>query len=480
MSNKILSGIGNTLRIAIKLVLVVLISIGVFLYLDKVFANKNVDRADGFHALPNNVLDIGVIGSSHAQYSFIPNYIYNDLGLYSYVLGTPCQPLEVSVEMLKEMYKTQNPKLIILEVYTALPLSKGCEGDSCYVTASYQATGEEKNKILSYLPEEKKIQYINEFYNNHNNWRTIEKIEDLKPLETPQLETTGNNFGYIDAYPKFPVANYWSPLQYDHDVEVELREKDQKALNEILQLCKEHGSELLLYKTPVDGISVEDQSILHKVWSWADENGVKHVSFIELADELGYHMQTHTNSGHAYINGASIISNYLSDFIRDNYLNIFEHKDNELLNKKYKKMTYEFLKGSTSNEYNPMVYLNRIFKYKGVVVLRYNKWINSVNNSLYNKLISLGVKEDFDRNCYYAVYKDGKLLQDSTESFEIEIDNKRIRIDTDRVYLNDEEIETWTGAPMSITIFDEKIERRHVKRIDTKKVWDFGYTFYGE
>jgi len=179
MGKDIIKGIFNTLRIAIKLVLVALLIVGMYLHLDKVFSNKNIDRAGLFHSLPENSLDIAVIGSSHSQYSFIPNFIHNDLGLYSYVLGTACQPLEVSYEMLQEIYKTQSPKLVVLEVYTAIPLSKGCEGDSCYVIASYQTTGEQKRNILSYLPEDKSKEYLNEFLNNHNNWRTTKKVEDL-------------------------------------------------------------------------------------------------------------------------------------------------------------------------------------------------------------------------------------------------------------------------------------------------------------
>jgi len=475
-----IKGIANAFRIVVKLLLAILLIIGSFVYLDKVFANKTVDRADGFHSLPENSLDIAVLGSSHAQYSFIPNYIYNDLGLYSYVLGTPCQPLPVSYELLKEIYKTQNPRLLVLEVYTSMPLSAACGGDNCYVAAAYQASGEEKDNILNMLPEEKANSYKNEFINNHNNWRNITSLEELSPLEEPTLDDGSSTFGYIDAYPKFPVDNYWGPLKYDSDIEVELKQKDQDALNNILSLCKEHGTEILLYKTPVDGITQEDQSYLHKVWEWADNNNIQHISFIDLAEELGFYMQTHTNSGHAYVNGASIISNYLSDYIRDNYQDIFKHKQNSIIDKKHNKMTYELLKAPVVYEYNPMVYLNRIFKYKGVVILRYNKWISLVNNSLYYKLVSLGVKENFDNNSYYVVYKDGQILQDGTEPFEIEINNKKIRIETDRIYLNDEEIESWTGAPMSITIFDEKIERRYVKRIDTNRVWDFGYTFYGE
>lgn len=475
-----IKGFLNTVRILIKLALVILLVIGSFVYLEKAFANKEIDRADGFHALPENSLDIGVLGSSHSQYSFIPNYLYNDLGLYSYVLGTPCQPLPVSYELLKEIYKTQNPKLIVLEVYTAMPLSAACGGDNCYVAAAYQATGEEKDNILSMLPEEKANSYRNEFINNHNNWRNIQTLEELTPLELPPLESTSNSFGYIDAYPSFPVDNYWSPLRYDSDIEVELKEKDQKALDGILNLCKEHGSELLLYKTPVDGITQEDQSYLHKVWEWVDNNNIKHISFIDLADELGYHMQTHTNSGHAYINGASIISNYLSDYIKDNYLDIFIHKQNNTIDIKHENMTYEYLKGSSMVEYNPLVYLNRVAKYKGVIVIRYNRWAGTMSNELINKFDSIGLPEGFSNNSYYAIYVDGKPVIESIEPFEKEVNGRLIKVDTDHVYLEGTEIENWTGAPMSITIFNNKIDNWFIKRINTQTNWEFGYTFYGE
>jgi len=160
--------IPDFIQIVVKVALIVVTTFYLCTYLNKVF-KSDVNHGEQFHSMPENSLDVIVLGSSHAQFSFCPSFFYEDTGLYSYVLGSGCQPFEVSYEMLKEALKTQSPKAVVMEVYTAMPLRSICESDSCYVTASYQMTNEERIDTLNYLDKEKAKTYYNDFINNHNN-----------------------------------------------------------------------------------------------------------------------------------------------------------------------------------------------------------------------------------------------------------------------------------------------------------------------
>lgn len=170
--NKVLKTIWNLLKITMGLCVVCGSFYFGYNFFSSKFKNPEANYNYSFHNLPENSMDVIVLGSSHAQYSFSPNFFYEDTGLYSYVLGSACQPLEVSYQMLREALKTQNPKLVVLETYTATPLRSWCEADSCYVTAEYQMRGIEKINTINYLPEEKAKTYRNDFINYHNDWRT--------------------------------------------------------------------------------------------------------------------------------------------------------------------------------------------------------------------------------------------------------------------------------------------------------------------
>ena len=219
-------------RYLISTVIIVAVFIFSYLVLSTTFKGEEVDENNSFHNLPENTMDVIVLGSSHAQYSFSPAFFYQDTGLFSYVLGTQCQPLEVSYSMLKEALKTQSPKTVILEVFTAMPLKSGCDGISCYITAGFQMRGDERYETLKKLPEDKYETYVNPFISLHNDWRTtdltfkdakelvINTISTLNEKEENKLENVSGLFGFVDNYPTFPVENSWYANLIDERIEI--------------------------------------------------------------------------------------------------------------------------------------------------------------------------------------------------------------------------------------------------------------------
>ena len=167
-----LKRIVNFIRYIVLSALAVFLFCGSYYVLSDSFPNDG-DNGDGvgFHNLPKNSLDVLVIGSSHAQYSFNPAFFYQDTGLYSYVLGSACQPLNISYRMLKEALKTQKPKAVIQEVFTAMPLKETCEGISCLIIPSFMMTGQERYDTIKSLPQDKQDLYLNPFIATHNEWK---------------------------------------------------------------------------------------------------------------------------------------------------------------------------------------------------------------------------------------------------------------------------------------------------------------------
>ncbi len=209
-------GFYAAIRILLSAALMVGLVYGAWMYLSKAFRNRDLDAAYAqIHGLPEHSMDYLVLGSSQAQYSFMPAVFYEDTGLYGYVAGSACQPLEVSYEMLKEFLKTQDPKLVILEVYTAMPLRSTCEADVCYVMAQAMMSGEEKRNTIAYLPEEKQHDYYDDFFNNHNTWKDLEDFSILLPENADPEYPIDWTFGYDwqDGVYWIPEA-WWRPRTY--------------------------------------------------------------------------------------------------------------------------------------------------------------------------------------------------------------------------------------------------------------------------
>ena len=466
----------NIVQIPIKIILVCVMAYGIYSYFNQVFVNEDVDYGASFHSLPENSMDVIVLGSSHAQYSFVPSFFYEDTGLYSYVMGSACQPLEVSYEMLKEALKTQSPKIVILETYTAMPLRSICEADVCYVKGQYLMTGEEKYNTINYLEEDKAKTYYNDFINLHNNWKNIESIDDLKPSKKLQKLDSNivDNFGHVYLEPA-PLDNYWRAATFKSKEEVELDELDLISLNNIYSLCKENNIELILYKTPIDSMDITNQSYLHKVWEWADANEVPYLDFFALQEKLDFNMWIYSDSYHCFINGAGVVTGEIADFIKQNY--DIDHQENEMLTSKY-------LDNALKNDLNYLKYESNIYKclrrmkhQEATLLIKYNANGN-MEDRLYQNIVDLGFTEGFDLNQdYYAVVKNGELIDYAHNELELELNNKTILINEKTLEIDGEEIST--KGNLSIVMFDKELNKHTTKNIDYSAYpWEYGYDYY--
>ncbi len=475
----IFNSLKNWIQVAIKLVLVMAIVFGCYEYLNKVFYNREIKGGDDFRALPENSLDVVVLGSSHAQYSFVPSFFYYDSGLYSYVMGSSCQPYEVSYEMLKEVLKTQSPKLLVMEVFTAMPMSSMCEGESCYVRASNMMTGEERITTIGYLSEEKAEEYKNEFFNYHNDWKTSEDYSIILPSNVLKENKLDGDFGYVYQENEEGLPwNWWFVKKYKNDIDVELDKTDADSLNKIYELCKENGIEMLLYKTPIDSISQEDQSYLHKVWQWADDNNVNYIDFTEDCVDLNLFIQYHLDSYHAYVSGASIITEHIAEKI-DEYGYSFEHEQNKELDSVYMQGGQFVSLAAVRSESDPFKYLDRMKNSNNYIVINYNPKSGKMSKRIYEKLLEFGLDENiFSRDrSYYAIIRNNEVLSESNDCAYIEGD--------DIIYSSFGSISyQWNGiterknAALSIAYINPKSADYIVKDIDVYRDYDLNETNY--
>lgn len=437
-------------------------------FLNSKFRNPDAYYNDSFHNLPEKSMDVIVLGSSHAQYSFCPSFFYEDTGLYSYVLGSAFQPLKISYLMLKEALKTQNPKMLILEVYTAT-LGDTAVNENRYVLAEYQMTGEERKEAISYLSDDKRVGYYNEFINNHNNWRSLSSIDDLK-IDKSSIEVT---MGYHQNSVFLPVYNYWYSFVYDDDIDVELKQEDLDALNDIYDLCKENNIDILLYMVPMDGVTQEAQSYRHKVWNWANERDIKYIDILEKDEKLGIRSVIHSDGFHLFTNGASIVTDILADYVSENY--IFDgHKDNDVLNSLYDDGTRYLAFDVLNSEYNVCNYINRIVTYPDIVMVKYSG--DSQSNEVLNSLAKMGVQLVEGRPFYGIVYK-GELIASSTTKLEYDFNGVEIKIDDSTIEFNGNVIDCNDLLTFVVSKSDFSFHIKKVVDYIKGKPWEYGYDF---
>lgn len=471
----------DVIQIVGKLVLIFILIFVIYGKLDKLFKQKDIDYGTSFKSLPKNSMDIVVLGPSHSEFSFVPEFIYEDLDLYSYVLHSACQPLEISYLMLKESYKTQSPKLVILEVYSSMPHQIRCFSDSSYILPSYQMTGQERIDALNYLDKDKASNYYNDFNINHNNWRIITSVEDLNFNDySLDISKVSKTFNYRPLYPTLPAAKYWHPVTHETDIDVNLEQSDLETLNNIYKLCKENDSELFLYATPMDSFSQEDQSYLHKVWEWAEEKNINYIDFFERSKTNGYYMHIHSDTDHACVNGAGIITKDISNEIK-NYNYEFNHIlnndiENILIEEEYPRVS-DFLK----YEYDPYKYIERIKSYNGIAIMSYSGSNRELDEGFVNKIKGFDLPSDFDINTpCVVVFKNKQLIAKGIDSLNFEVDGHKIDVKGNTVSLDGIIINEM--GPLSFTLLNNDYSENITKRVDyrTDYIWETGFSHYNE
>lgn len=476
------------LRIIISVCLLSVVFVFSYNYLNKAFMSQiPKEAASGFKAIKDDKLDVVVVGSSHAQYSFNPSFFFEESGLYSYVMASQCQPLPVSYQIVKEILKTQHPKLLVLEVFTATPLKEMCSADSCYVAAQSLLTGDEKRAVISYLPEEKAKEYeekaeetYNDLLTNHNMWKELNDFSFLLP--NYELDDIVRNidasFGYVyqDGFDGTP-RNHWHLKIHNNIPEVELEPEDLEALNNIYELCKKEGIELLLYKTPMDSIDPLNQAYRYKVWQWAEEKNIKYVDFVNMTKQLNYYMFVHSDSFHANITGAGIMTDYLAKFIKENY--VFNHQKDEDLDLAYTNSYQDYITSYLFYERLPKTYLRILADgYDGDILIRYKKSNYTLNDDIINYLRQMGF-EDFDGiNNYYGHARNNVLIDYDDLELNTRINNYNIRIDDDGVYFNDE---LWSQeAYLQIVYINNNNGDVVIKNIDLNTMFEKDYINYDD
>lgn len=460
---------------------------GAYDYLNHFFKNEEANYGLGFRMVDEDTLDVLVLGSSHAQYSFSPAFFYEQTGLYSYVLGSACQPLEVSYEMLKEALKTQNPKVVVLEVFTATPRRDVCEGDGCYVIAAYQMQGQERINTFNYLEKTKAESYYNEFINNHNNWKDIDfssfDFASLKPKNVfaEEYVTDGySDFGYeysyaSDTYP----PNWWHGHDGgdDYGEEVTLDELDLWALENIYELCEQKGIQLVFYKTPIDSMRSIDKAYLKEVFAWGQERDIPYVNFFEEQRSLGFYIGIHSDSYHLNVTGANIVTNYLADFIEQLPVT-FDHKYNQDFQGRLTYNAKQLDVQAIKQERDPYKCVERLKNNFEYILIRYSPYYTADRMNVAKFLRQLGVEDFNPKYSYFALIKDGEVLAQGGENLRGVFNDHGIYADNGSLIIDCNEY-PFEANNLSLAYIDlDYGYAKAIKNIDTATGYELGYANY--
>ncbi len=233
-----------------------------------------------------DTVDAVMIGTSGFDRSWIAAKGFEKFGITVYPLAVDAMPCYLAIDMIKEAYRFQNPKLVILDMrmFSLFELEDNIELGKVrarrvidildyFSPNRFDAIKRTLNAIHEADPKESKfnISFLLSFIQFHSKWNE----EDFKLLD----EIGSKNSPYLGFYltknsamVKTLKETKWS------DERMDLTKNARESLDEILDYCEQHDIELLFLDTPhyLSDVQVKRTNALCDI---LDSKGIKWVSF---------------------------------------------------------------------------------------------------------------------------------------------------------------------------------------------------------
>jgi hypothetical protein len=269
-------------------------------------------KVGGFYNEPEDSMDVMFFGSSHMYCSIDPTMLERQTGLKSYVFATQQQPLWISYHYLKEALKTQSPETVVLEVHMVVQEEDYADEGTLHSAVNPIKLSRNKvEMVYAAVPHGERRNYILDIFKYHDRWEeltredfTLEHFDALDPLRGyVRLETVT----VIEARDELEsVVSASEPM-----------DKSMEYLEKFIELSREEGFELILFKAPSNA-TVEEKKLYNAVEALASENGLTYVDFNMHYEPLGLDMTTDFyDRRHLNVNGVAKFVPYFGTFLMD-------------------------------------------------------------------------------------------------------------------------------------------------------------------
>lgn len=222
--------------------------------------SKNITTA--YRAEAQNTIDVVFIGNSNAYRAFNPNQLWDEKKITSCVVGGPMMRTDEVYRYLKDIYKTQSPKQVVLEANClylyldtnglergAIPVAGAPYGMNIRLNAELKLPGRDffKNK-LNELEDAimTKIAYEASLMKYHDRWQSISSYDFLHPEQRYYYVSKGFLYGKGAK----PFSKGESYMDSENSNPKEISGFNKYFFGKIYELCREHKTVLSVVAVP--------------------------------------------------------------------------------------------------------------------------------------------------------------------------------------------------------------------------------------
>ncbi len=250
--------------------------------------------------------DVIFIGDCEVYENFSPITLWEEYGITSYIRGSAQQLIWQSYYLMEETFRYETPKVMVFNVLSMkydTPQSTGSQSQrEAYNRMTLDGMRWSKSKwdsIFASMTEEERqweaqYSYIFPLLRYHDRWNQLTKDDFTYWFHRDQVSDNGYLMQtgvkpLVDEHVERPLADYT------------LGENSWYYLDKMVELCQQHGTQLVLIKAPA----------LSPVWwpewdaqveAYAQEKGLLYINMLDYQEEMGIDWSTDTYDTGLHLN----------------------------------------------------------------------------------------------------------------------------------------------------------------------------------
>lgn len=258
--------------------------------------------------------DVIFLGDSQIYAQFSPMEIYRQSGIVSYLRASPQQLIWHSYYLLKETYRYEKPKTVVLSVNSLRYGEPQDEAFNRLALDKMRWSADKWDVIQASMMEDESLwHYVFPLLRYHS------RITELTREDWEYFFKEVNNFhnGFLinkevkpmEALPTMrPLRDYqFSDVCYEY-------------LDKIRLLCQENGTELILVKSPSQ-YPFWYEEYDQQMKEYAAKHGIAYYNLMDDVEAMGIDFQTDTYDGGLHVNlaGATKLSKHFAALLEANH-----------------------------------------------------------------------------------------------------------------------------------------------------------------
>ena len=278
--------------------------------------DQSQKRIAGFGKEIKGSLDVVCIGSSHAFCTWNPVHLYMRHGIRSCVYGSESQPIEASLAFVKRALKLHHPKMIFLESFmfaSATGEKKTKTAPAHRAIDSYPWGKDRISLIESMVPSGGKEEMYFDVRQYHSRWKSLGK-DDFSICVERDCCHGCQLIGKV-----VPITQYLYNFDkiWDRGINAYLAVR----LDQINQLVKAHGAELVVFTAPFHAVT-ENARFCKGLSRFLKSRGIEYINFIDEKSGLKLDVKADfadNKDGHLNIYGMEKVTDYIGDVLKNRH-----------------------------------------------------------------------------------------------------------------------------------------------------------------